>query len=56
VNRLPFEVSAESTLATSDADEPETSQPIDKGVEEQFKPLTVYISFSLVTFNDNICE
>ena len=32
-----------------------TSQAILIGVAEPFKPDTVYISCSLVTFNDNIC-
>ena len=51
---LPFDVACWSILAGALL-VGITSQAIDIGVAEQFKPDTVYMSCSLVTFNDNIC-
>ena len=50
---LPLDVACLSILAGAE-DVPVTSHAIEIGVAEQFKPDTVYISCSLVTFNDNI--
>ena len=52
---LPFDVACFSMLAIEAVEDGETSQPIEIGVAEQLSPLTVYISCSVVTFNDNIC-
>ena len=50
---LPFDVACLSIFAGAD-EVPVTSQAILIGVAEQFNPDTVYMSCSLVTFNDNI--
>jgi hypothetical protein len=50
-HKLPIYVACLSTLAT-DA-KPVTSHRIEIGVTLQFKPDTVYMSCSVVTFNDN---
>ncbi len=52
---LPFDVACFSMLAVEPEADGDTSQPIEIGVAEQFKPDTVYMSCSVVTFNDNIC-
>ena len=49
---LPLLVAWFSKLAADD--KPVTPHAIEIGVAEQFKPLTVYMSCSVFTFNDNI--
>ena len=51
---LPFDVACWSILAGALL-VGKTSQAIDIGVAEQLRPDTVYMSCSLVTFNDNMC-
>ena len=51
---LPADVACLSILAGA-ALVPCTSYAILIGVAEQFKPLTVYMSCSLVTLSDNTC-
>ena len=50
---LPFDVACLSIFAGA-ALVPATSQAIEIGVAEQFKPDTVYMSCSFVTLSDNI--
>ncbi len=50
---LPFDVACLSISAVA-ALVPATSQAIEIGVAEQFKPDTVYLSCSLVALSDNI--
>ena len=52
---LPFDVACFSILAVEPDPDGDTSQAMLIGVALQFKPDTVYIACSVVTFNDNIC-